>query len=100
MLPGKRPEHMSAFDLTMIRTVMETGEASPRKDAGKPWTELWDGPERVIFGHDAEKGLQVGKGFIGLDTGCVYGGKLRCVAASFPFVGTNYQSPITNHLYS
>jgi hypothetical protein len=83
MLPGKRPEHMSAFDLTMIRTVMETGEASPRKDAGKPWTELWDGPERVIFGHDAEKGLQVGKGFIGLDTGCVYGGKLRYVAVTF-----------------
>lgn len=76
MLPGVLPEDMNPFDITTIRSVMETGEASPKKGVGKAWTELWDGPERVIYGHDAERGLQVGEKHVGIDTGCVYGGRL------------------------
>ncbi len=49
---------------------------------GRPfWWEKWQGPERVVFGHDARRGL-VWQGSekqpvaVGLDTGCVYGGRL------------------------
>ncbi|MBM4390860.1 MAG: serine/threonine protein phosphatase [Deltaproteobacteria bacterium] len=37
------------------------------------WWQLWPGPERVVYGHDAMRGLQVRPRSIGLDTGCCYG---------------------------
>ena len=41
------------------------------------WWQLWDRPERVIYGHDAARGLQDHRPrTLGLDTGCVYGGAL------------------------
>ena len=63
--PGKRPEECSVAELTEIRLV-----------DGKPWFESWRGPETVVFGHWATRGkvdLPLCKG---LDTGCVYGGRL------------------------
>mmetsp|Transcript_15661 Transcript_15661/g.29689 ORF Transcript_15661/g.29689 Transcript_15661/m.29689 type:complete len:407 (+) Transcript_15661:204-1424(+) len=42
----------------------------------KAWATLWRGPELVIFGHDAQRGLQREDYAIGLDSGCVYGNKL------------------------
>jgi hypothetical protein len=48
---------------------------------GRPWHQVYAGERRVLFGHDARGGLVriERKGIpwlIGLDTGCVYGGKL------------------------
>ncbi len=41
------------------------------------WFQLWPGPERVVYGHDAMRGLQDHRPrTLGLDTGCVYGGRL------------------------
>ena len=37
------------------------------------WWQLWKGPDRVVYGHDAMRGLQVRAHSIGLDTGCCYG---------------------------
>ncbi len=52
----------------------------PRSGDAKWWTQ-WPGPEPVVFGHDARQGLvrhEVGGQVrcVGLDTGCVYGGRL------------------------
>jgi hypothetical protein len=63
--PGKRPEECTREELTEIRTVDD-----------RPWFDSWRGPETVIFGHWAQRGkvdLPLCKG---LDTGCVYGGRL------------------------
>jgi hypothetical protein len=41
-----------------------------------PWDELYRGHRTVVFGHWARRGLVVAPRVRGLDTGCVYGGKL------------------------
>jgi bis(5'-nucleosyl)-tetraphosphatase (symmetrical) len=63
--PGKRPEQCTREELTEIRTV-----------DGQPWFDFWNGPETVIFGHWAARGLVDLPLCKGLDTGCVYGGRL------------------------
>lgn len=51
------------------------------KQSSPLWYQVYEGKRRVIFGHDARRGLvrieREGEPWIiGLDTGCVYGGKL------------------------
>ena len=40
------------------------------------WARTWDGPNLVIFGHDAKRGIQHERFAIGLDSGACYGKKL------------------------
>lgn len=42
----------------------------------RPWDDFYTGKKRVVFGHWARRGLVVRRDCVGLDTGCVYGGKL------------------------
>jgi bis(5'-nucleosyl)-tetraphosphatase (symmetrical) len=42
----------------------------------RPWDDFYRGRRRVVFGHWARRGLVVRPQCVGLDTGCVYGGKL------------------------
>ena len=62
--------------LMNMRTLRPDGTGSRRPDDGPLWGSQWQGPELVIFGHHAMAGLQRHPKAIGLDTGCVYGGRL------------------------
>jgi bis(5'-nucleosyl)-tetraphosphatase (symmetrical) len=42
----------------------------------RPWDDFYCGRRRVVFGHWARRGLVVRPHCIGLDTGCVYDGRL------------------------
>lgn len=42
----------------------------------RPWDDWYRGAERVVFGHWARRGLVHTDKVVGLDTGCVYGGRL------------------------
>jgi bis(5'-nucleosyl)-tetraphosphatase (symmetrical) len=42
----------------------------------RPWDDLYRGDALVVHGHWARRGFYRGRRTIGLDSGCVYGGKL------------------------
>lgn len=60
--------------LMRIRTV-------PAEKKGAPvlWGSRYTGPPHVVFGHNAAPGLQLHHWATGLDTGCVYGGRLTAL---------------------
>lgn len=70
---------VDANDLMNMRSVLPGGKVSASPDEGKPWAPLWPGPVRVVFGHDAVRGLQREKFAVGLDTGCCYGNQLSAL---------------------
>lgn len=59
-----------------MRSILPDGTVTSKFFSNWPWSRLWDGPQTVLFGHDADRGLQQYEHAIGLDTGCVYGGRL------------------------
>ncbi len=78
IVPGIALEDQDRKLLINMRSVLADGTPSRRID-GTPWAALWKGPEHVVFGHDALRGLQQYPFATGLDTGCVYGGRLTAL---------------------
>lgn len=76
LVPGVALDRQEPDMLMNIRTLRSDGSGSRRSADGALWGTRWHGPELVIFGHHATEGLQRHSHAIGLDTGCVYGGKL------------------------
>jgi len=70
--PGVPLSGQMAADLTEIRTM----GANPERRRGVPWYEVYRGPKTILFGHWPAKTPRRGAHAIGLDTGCVYGGRL------------------------
>lgn len=68
---GRLPGTTRAQRLTMRRWPDDQGQIHPF------WWERWQGPELVVYGHDAVRGLVDRRPrTLGLDSGCVYGGRL------------------------
>lgn len=59
-------------------------KSSGAEGTSYPWATVWTGPDRVIFGHDARRGLQLHKHAIGLDTGACYGKQLSGIIIGLP----------------
>ena len=82
--PLRRPAHTHPVFLTEVRFCDEGGhlpEHVPKNtldppEGFKPWFDHYSGESTVIFGHWARRGLVRGEKTRGLDTGCVYGGRL------------------------
>lgn len=78
LVPGVALEAQRPEDLVSMRSLREDGRAT-RRIEGVPWASVWQGPEHVVFGHDAIRGLQLYPHATGLDTGCVYGRELTAL---------------------
>ncbi|MCP3168924.1 metallophosphoesterase [Myxococcus qinghaiensis] len=76
LVPGVPLEAQRTDELLNLRSIAPDGTPSKRVDGGVPWASCWKGPELVIFGHDAMRGVQRHPHAVGLDSGCVYGGRL------------------------
>jgi hypothetical protein len=73
--PGVALQSQSIEDLTELRTLGP--ERTSRK--GTPWYEVYDGPQTALFGHWPAAEPRRGPRALGLDTGCVYGGRLTAL---------------------
>lgn len=60
--------------VTHVRSIDADGK--PSEKWGRPWGEIYRGPPHIVFGHNARKVPQLHPFATGLDTGCVYGGRL------------------------
>jgi hypothetical protein len=74
--PSVRWERQRPATLLRIRTVLGEGRRGQRHVL---WGTRYVGPPHVVFGHNAAPGLQLHPWATGLDTGCVYGGRLTAL---------------------
>ncbi len=59
-------------------------EGTTDQGRGVPWASKWTGPEHIYYGHNTHLGVQHRPFSTGLDTGCVYGGKLSAAILEPP----------------
>ncbi|CAH1788039.1 unnamed protein product [Owenia fusiformis] len=83
LLPGKPIHEQSRTVMTRMRNIAFDNFGNPlpieRPGRGREWARYWNGPQDVVFGHDAARNLQIRSKSIGLDTNCWRGGRLTGV---------------------
>lgn len=70
-------EQQKPDTLMRIRTVL--APEGTRGERYVLWGARYSGPPHIVFGHNAAPGLQLHDWATGLDTGCVYGGRLTAM---------------------
>ncbi|MGH7298318.1 MAG: metallophosphoesterase [Polyangiaceae bacterium] len=79
VVPGSPVELVPEAAVLRMRTLDARGRWSDEADAGPLWGSKYVGPPHVVFGHFARATPQVHPWATGLDTSCVYGGRLTAM---------------------
>jgi Calcineurin-like phosphoesterase len=82
LVPGVPIHDQKKKNLLRIRSIGSDGEPRSSRGGGTPWGESYKGPPHVVFGHNADVKPQVHSWATGIDTGCVYGGRLTALKLS------------------
>lgn len=77
VVPGIPIEKQSHQLLMTLRTLNRRGEPAGR--SGTLWGKAYRENPHLVFGHNAAPGLQLHACATGLDTGCVFGGRLSAL---------------------
>jgi hypothetical protein len=75
--PRRGLDEQDPWIVTHVRSVDADGK--PSEKWGTPWGQSYAGPAHIVFGHNAQKSPQLHPFATGLDTGCVYGGRLTAM---------------------
>jgi predicted phosphodiesterase len=78
-IPGVKLTQQNPRLMMNMRSVLSDGTVTAKNVPDCEWAKLWRGPQTVVFGHDAHRGLQQHEYAKGIDTGCVYGGRLTAL---------------------
>lgn len=78
-IPGVKLTQQNPRLMMNMRSVLQDGTVTAKNVNDCEWAKLWKGPQTVVFGHDAFRGLQLHEFAKGIDTGCVYGGRLTAL---------------------
>jgi hypothetical protein len=79
VVPGQDVASTDPQALLKMRTLDARGRWSSDAEAGDLWGTRYEGPPHVVFGHNARPEPQLHPWATGLDTGCVYGGRLTAL---------------------
>jgi hypothetical protein len=79
IVPGKAIDRIPPEALLTMRTMDARGRWSDQPERGALWGTRYEGPPHVVFGHNARSEPQLHGWATGIDTGCVYGGRLTAV---------------------
>ncbi|OQX69963.1 MAG: hypothetical protein B6A08_02015 [Sorangiineae bacterium NIC37A_2] len=79
--PGVPFEEQQAWTLLHIRSLTGRGAPSDRYSEVS-WAKSYAELPHIVFGHNAQAGLQLETHATGLDTACVYGGRLTALVLS------------------
>jgi hypothetical protein len=79
VMPGLPIHRVPPEALLKMRTIDKRGNWSDEGNAGPLWGTLYKGPPHVVFGHNAHPGPRFSPWATGIDTGCVYGGRLTAL---------------------
>lgn len=78
LLPGVPLEEQDWSTLLHIRSLTPKGEATEAK-GDRLWGRYYGGGPHIVFGHNAMMEPQLHRWATGIDTGCVYGGRLTAM---------------------
>lgn len=104
LVPGLPLKKQSRKNMYKMRDVVPDGSgwaAVKKGGLGPPgeafaWASRWQGPQHILFGHDARRLLQRYSYATGLDTACVYGGELTaCILPSLNDLSGMRSDPTT-----
>ncbi len=79
VVPGQEVQTTPPEAIFTMRAVDAAGRWNADKGARPLWGSLYEGPPHVIFGHNALSEPQIHPWATGIDTACVYGGRLSAV---------------------